>query len=230
MPSLEESLKADRSNYHTVEAPTNNVLHPGNDLQPVYNAYIRCPLPPINATPDSLRTFYAGSQVPQFRVIPPNNSFVGGNATTNENVLVNSSSGGSGSTTVVSGLSKLQSVSIVTPVISPNQVYQGTVQISKSFLLNQLSTSQASRVELYSTKAAQVLDLARPATTAPANTAQGLLSDMYIDTAPYKMEYTNVTAMNNDPTQTPTIYVSVTNISQAAAAIAVVFKYIALEQ
>jgi hypothetical protein len=38
---------------------------------PDIDPFLRCPLPPVQATPDSLRQFYRGGQIPQRRILPP---------------------------------------------------------------------------------------------------------------------------------------------------------------
>lgn len=38
--------------------------------QPGFNPMMRCPMPQITSSPDSLRQFYIGGVVPQTRIIP----------------------------------------------------------------------------------------------------------------------------------------------------------------
>jgi len=108
MPSLADSIGQDMSNYTPVSTavapPTGSA--PSSDQQPGFSSFTRCPLPPIwQSSPDSLRTYYQGSKVPQYRLLNPPLA----PAITNNNVtttIVNSTSsangnGGSSSPTII---------------------------------------------------------------------------------------------------------------------------------
>ena len=71
--TLSESIGADVSNYREVEANVvPNVGNPATTLEPGFNVFLRCPLPPVwQASPDSLRTFYQNGKVPQTRIFNP---------------------------------------------------------------------------------------------------------------------------------------------------------------
>ncbi len=69
MPSVKEATGQDLSGYTPVTPSPQASLPPTQNLQPVLNTVIRCPLPPVfQSNPDSLRQFYSGGAVPQFRI------------------------------------------------------------------------------------------------------------------------------------------------------------------
>lgn len=65
------------SKFEPIATPQRMSLVPMQPLQlqnsqPGPNAVLRCPLPQITSSPDSLRQFYNGGYVPQTRLIPAN--------------------------------------------------------------------------------------------------------------------------------------------------------------
>jgi hypothetical protein len=76
MPTLEESLNTDMTGYIPIERSPSITLSssaPQGNAEPGLGVFTRCPIPPIySPSPDSLRTYYVGSQVPQTRLFNPN--------------------------------------------------------------------------------------------------------------------------------------------------------------
>src|ERR1022692_3562547 len=142
---------------------------PTLDLQPAKNMFLRCPVPPTNAGPDTLRQFYSGGDIPQRRTFtPPQQQSGGGGGTTNVSVA----GGTSVSTAITQNVTNqitnqilasttARNAAIKTPSLNPNQNYQISVQMAKTITLIRVTVSAAARVRLYSTKAAQTTDLSR---------------------------------------------------------------------
>jgi len=184
--------------------------------------YARCPLPPSNNSADSLRQWGQGSDVPKFRTQTPqaNTNLGGGNATT---VATGSSS--SSSTTVVVTLPTAQNASVTTPILSPGQIWTGTVQMAKAFNVLRVTASAFARIELYGTKIGQTLDLSRPVTQGPSNTTIGLIMDVALLTAK-SWQVLDCVGANGDSTQSSTIYITVTNLSTGAGKITASISFV----
>lgn len=72
MPTLEEATQpVDTSKMTPAVASTQAPPAPDAQNAPAQNPFLRSPMPPTNASPDSLRQFYSGGLVPQFRAVPP---------------------------------------------------------------------------------------------------------------------------------------------------------------
>lgn len=67
MASIEESTNIDMSQYRPIDPPQNTGAP--DVSKPEFNAFLRTPIPLINASSDSLRQFYRGG-IPQYRVVP----------------------------------------------------------------------------------------------------------------------------------------------------------------
>jgi len=71
MPAMNERMGVDLSKY-TPATPVpsqQSIGIPSSDLQPGYNVFQRCPIPPVwQSSPDALRQFYTGAKVPQVRL------------------------------------------------------------------------------------------------------------------------------------------------------------------
>lgn len=229
MSTLTEAINASRTGLVPIDRPAlnGNNIRLGNDLQPGLNPMTRCPLPPISASPDSLRTFYSGGVIPQHRVIPPSlPAQVGGGGSVIENVTTESS--GSGSTVVVP--IKAIQASITTPTLNPNGVFTGVLTISRSFQLLQITASSPARIELYGTATAQNTDLGRALDVPPgAGTFQNIISDVALDTPTYQWPYQNRIGANGDSPQQPLLYITVTNLDVTSDAITVTLLYVPLE-
>lgn len=182
------------------------------------NPYIRCPLPPFNAGPDTLRQFNEDGKIPTRRVIPlPVQTGAGGttNVTNNTTVIQQGSSGGgsSTSTTLVS-----KQATILIPSLGPGGVFTGTLQMSKAFKLQQLSATVPVEVRLYGDPGTQGSDAVRASDTAvPFEITPGIITDVIFDTVPYVWSWQNRTGNNADSPQTSNVYITVINPSTDTA-------------
>lgn len=228
MPTVSEALNADRSNLTPIDTAQQSEQKPPaaqsdsrlNSL--LKSPYARCPLPASNNSADSLRQWGQGSDVPKFRTqTPQNNANNGGGSPTTAVVTSSSSSGG----TTPSTLPSSQNASVTTPTLAPSQTWTGTLQLAKSFILIQVTSSGYCRAELYGTKIAQILDLSRPVTQGPANTTQGLILDVALLTK-LSWQVLDCVGSNGDSPQSSTIYVTVANLSTAAQPFTVSLQYI----
>ena len=228
MPTLQDAIDRDRSNLTPVEnQPVENKPPADQRVQSLLKSpYARCPLPPSNNSADSLRQWGQGSEVPKFRTQTPPSNTTGSGGTTNVSEFV-SGGGGTPSPTPapVPTLPKVQSASVTTPALSPNQKWTGTVQMAKGFLMLAVSTNVKSRVELYGTKAGQTLDLARPITSPPPNTTVSIIMDVVLQSALSWAVLDCVGANGNSP-QTSTIYITVTNLSNTVKAVQASMQFV----
>lgn len=233
MPALVETIGVDLSNYvQAARGPVTPQAPPSSNLEPGYNVYLRCPLPPIwSATPDSLRQFYQNSVVPQTRLFSPSNALAtSGNSTTNVFVSSGSSSGGSGGGGTTTNL-VVNQFSIRTPVLSPNAKFIGSIQLSKVFQLLGVTVSSPSRVELYGTASSQSADLSRGLDVPlPAGSFQNVIFDIAIDTSPYSWSFQDRVGANADSPVTSRAYLTVTNIGSASTAITISMSYVPIVQ
>lgn len=228
MPTLEEALKTDRSNYTPVVAqPSVNPPTPSSDLQPGRSSMMRCPLPILGAaTPDALRSYFIKGQVPQTRLLTPQSTV----RSTDSSSSTSSSSFSSSSTSVVTATLSSAQATLTTAVLSPGAKFSGHINLSKSFQLLSIAISSAARVELYGTANAQSLDLARGLDIPPAaGTAQNIICDVILDTAPYQWSFQNRVGANADTPQSSSVYVTVTNLGTTSAAITVTLAYVPME-
>lgn len=197
---------------------------------PGYNVFLRCNLPPTPVTPDSLRQFYLGGQVPQNRIMtpPPLGQATGNSAITNNAINIVTPASAIKPTNV----GTVQLASVTTPSLSPGQTYQTTLKTSRMFAPITVSVSTPARIELYATALAQTLDFGRAGTTAPGpGTFQGLLLDVNLDTSPLSwLVSPTLPSANGDSPQNPLSYLSLTNLSAGVAAITATVQYLVMEQ
>lgn len=231
MPSLNEAINTSRAGYVPVTASPQASLPPLSDLQPILNPMLRCPLPPIfQASPDSLRQFYQGGKVPQTRLLSAvtttiNSGGSGGNATVSTTVV-----SGGGTVPPPAPIVEKQAV-ITTTVLGPGAQFVGTLpNIGRSFQLLTVAANVAARVQMYGTQFAQTADLSRGLDIAPgAGTAQGIITDIALDTTPMSWNFQNRVGANGDVPQTQNAYMTITNLSSAAVAITVTLQYVPIE-
>ena len=149
---------------------------------------------------------------------------VAGNGTT---IFKGGSSSGSGSGGS-GGVTPAPSLAIVTktvniPALASLGSYTTVIQLSKSFQLVSVSSSQPLEVRLYASQIAQTLDAARLTDTAPPfETTVNLITDVVFDTAPYGWTWQNRVGVNADSPQTTNVYVTVVNPSGASVSGAVI--------
>jgi hypothetical protein len=115
--------------------------------------------------------------------------------------------------------------------MAAGNTFSSTVTIAKSFYLQSIATAQPARVELYSTASGQSADLFRAFTVPPGlGTEQGLIADVYLDTAPVVWQLDPAAIGGNaDSPQTSTIYITITNLGAGGAAITVTLNYVPLQ-
>lgn len=226
MATLEEALNYDRSKLEPApQKPTTDKI-PSFGLEPGYNSYIRTTLPPINATPDTLRNYYRGGQVPQRRIFPPA-------------ALTSGTGGGGSNTTVVqqtirpspnvpTNISK--SASITTNVLNPNDIFQGSLLMSKAFTLLTVTADSAVRIELYGNLNSQNLDISRGLDVPPdAGTTQNIIMDLVLDSSPFMWQTQGVIGVNADSPQSVLIYITITNVGEASLPVTVTFTFVPTE-
>jgi hypothetical protein len=218
MPSLSDTLRSSTPEGYAPAQPVlalpSPVAMPGNNSVAKINPFIRCPLPPINAGPDTLRQFNENSDVPHRRVLPlPANSGLGGGTTVNNTTVVNQSGGGAATPTEPTLMAV--SVSYTTPILVVGGQIQQTLAISsKSFQLISCTSTAPCEVRLYGSSIAQITDSSR-ATDVPlaAELNNNIISDIVLDTAPYVWYWQNRIGANSDTPQTTSLYMTVINLS-----------------
>jgi hypothetical protein len=232
MATLREALTTDLSSYEPVDLSKDFGLPAMREGQPTKNPFLRCPMPPVAVTPDSLRQYYVGGQVPQFRILTPNsqnNSSVGssgGTVITGGSVTTTPAAG----TTTTPATISATSLSFTTPTINSGDSYQAIVAMSKSFQLLQLTATDTCRVEVYGNGTAQNNDAARGLDMPPLpGTQQDLITDVVLDTVPLKWTFQNRVGANSDSPQQSLIYITVTNLDVSSASITVTLFYVPIE-
>lgn len=192
------------------------------------NPNIRCPLPPVGADPDSLRQF-EGSESPKFRVLPliPQ---TGGSTTVKEfGGSASGSASGGGSSSSTSIVAKTASATFVS--IAGSSSVTTTVVLSRSFQILSITANQGCCVRLYGSIAARSADSGRGVDApAPAETTQGLILDVVLDTTPFVWQCQNIVGSNGDSVQTQNVYVTVINPGAAAInGLQLTISYVPLE-
>lgn len=239
MSTLYDARNADLSGYTERIEPLKPSLDThASSLEPVYNTFLRCPLPPVAATSDTLRQFYIRGQIPQFRILTAgnNNQNAVGGGTVINNINVTSSGGGGGTPILPPppppppDPNTLKQVSLTTPTINPSGRFITTIGTSRTYQLISITTSSSARVELYSTASSQSGDLSRGLDIAPpAGTYQGIICDLALDADPFSWYFESLVGNNADHPQQAVTYITVTNIGNTSAAITVSFAYLVLE-
>lgn len=207
-------------------------LPPVSGLEPTLNTMLRCPLPPIfQAAPDSLRQFYQGGKVPQNRLLSAVTSTIssgggGGNAQSATVSITQSGGVVPPPATIVA-----KQATITTTVLGPGQQFVGTLpNIGRTYQLLTVASSIAARIQVYGTAIAQTADLSRALDQPPpAGTAQNIITDIALDTAPLNWSFQNRVGANGDNPQVPSAYMTITNLSGAALPITVTLQYVPIE-
>lgn len=222
-----DSATADLSGYVPLENNRPAAPAPSTDLQPGRSPTMRCPLPILGqATPDSLRGYYLKGNVPQTRLLTPQAVNTNSGSTTTTGVITTSSSGSSGSTTTIVA----KQATVTTAVLSPNSKFTSTIGMTRSYQLLSLSVSSSARVQLYGTSVAQSADLSRGLDVPPAaGTAQNIICDVVLDTAPTIWSFQSRMGANADTPQSTVTYITVTNLDTNSDAITVTIQYVPFE-
>jgi hypothetical protein len=233
MPPLSAAINADRSNLTPVDsaAQENKPVPPNQKVTSLLRSpYQMCPLPASNNAADSLRQWGQGSDIPRFRTQTPPSNIGGSGGTTVNKVgeVIAGGAGSSSSSTTISPAQTAQTVTIITPALVPDQIWTGSVQMAKGFLLLRVTANSFCRIELYGTAIAQTLDLGRTVEQGPPNTTQGLILDVVLLTS-LSWQVLDCVGANGDSPQTSTIYVTITNLSTAVRAFTVTMQFVEAE-
>jgi len=141
-------------------------------------------------------------------------------------------SGTTGTTTVISTPPTAQTVGFVTPALLVGQVFTTVIQIAKAFDVLGFGVSAPARIRLYKTAQTQAADSSRSLTQrVPIGTANGIICDMQLQ-QPNELSWKNspdFPGSNGDTPQTTSIYLTVTNIGAAVAAISLTITFVSLE-
>jgi len=232
MPSLVDSLRTPQQLEEMGYQPSGasnkpySAATPSTDLQPGLNVFLRCPLPPVwTATPDTIRQFYQGNQVPQIRLFNPDPVAKGGGSVTNITNVSGSNSTSSGGSTTAS--LSITSMSVQTTSLTPGSQFVGSFDLSKAFELLSLSATSPCRVRMYGSLVAQSADLSRALDTSPpAGTGQNIICDVVLDTAPLLWNFQNREGANADNPVTSKVYLTVTNLDAISDIVTLSFSYI----
>lgn len=199
--------------------------------EPSQMMFMRSPLPPISATPDSLRQFQVPG-IPQMRIIPPQNSSNGVATNTGGTIIERGggTSSSSGSATVITSQS-IQNASVVTSTLSQGKSAQLAVPLSTVFALLRVSVNAPARVRLYSTKSAQTADVNRDvATPVILGSENGIIADLLL-LANTELTWTcspAILGFNDDDPRVSTCYVTITNPNPSSTVFTVSFTYAVL--
>lgn len=246
MPSLSDTIAAsDAISGYTRSDPaaqTPRTAPASGSMEPTRNSMIRCPLPPLwQGAPDSLRQFYVGGRVPQFRVMTPN---AVPNSSSQQTVVIGTGGNGGGNSAGSGGGSIIPppppappstnpavQTFLRTGVLLPGGQYIGTISLASSFQLLAIASDSAVRVELYGSASAQTQDLARGLDVPPAaGVTQGIISDLALDTYPYQWSFQNRLGSNSDSPQSRLIYLTITNIGSSSVAAGITIQYVPIEK
>lgn len=175
------------------------------------NPFIRCPLPPFNASPDTLKQFEENGKVPARRVIPlPIQTQAGGNVT----VVNNTSVTNTGSSTTSTGTTSVASLTVTLncPTMNPGDVFQATLTVAKVAVLLIATASDPCEIRIYGDPITQISDAGRAIDNAPPyEVTPGLVSDVVFDSSPYIFNWQNRVFANQDTPVTTNLYITVLN-------------------
>ena len=239
MPPLSQTLRAS-SPPGFAPAPSGYIPAPPSPQTPVplpgegnsftANRWIRSPLPPINAGPDSLRQFDDGDTgIPRRRLLPlPAPTGSGGSTVTNTTVVQSAQSGGSSVTST-----GLQTVTLnyVSPLLNVGAAAIQSLNVaSKSYQLVSMTANGPCEVRIYGTAIAQAADFSRAA-YAPlaAELNNNMVTDVVLDTAPYKWNWQNRCGANQDSPQASIAYLTVFNTGSGPQNLQISFVVLPLE-
>jgi hypothetical protein len=233
MPPLSKALRSQSPKGYAAieELPSTPPVpkEPGRVLGA--NPFIRCPLPPFNATSDTLRQFDENGKIPTRRVIPlPAQIGAGGSTTIVQNTAVTSQSGGSSGSGNSPVVVAAKTVTINAPTLLPGDVTILTVTVTKVMVLMLVGASDLCEVRIYGDSTSQISDVSRATdTAAPFEVTQGLVTDVVLDTTPLQFNWQNRLFVNQDSPQTSKMYVTILNPSAGAVTPAVTITYLPLE-
>lgn len=228
MPPLSKALRSESPVGYAATEQLPPTSHPEVKKSGV-NPFIRCPLPPFNATVDTLKQFDESGKIPARRVIPlPASAQAAGSTTIVNNTTVTNTGGGASGNVPVTVAAKTVTLSV--PTLLPGDNFTATLTFTKIAVLMILGASDFCEVRLYGDPVTQGSDIARTSDTAPAfETIQGLVSDVILDTSPLQFNWQNRLFVNQDAPQTVNIYVTVLNPTASAVTPSVTVTFLPLE-
>lgn len=193
------------------------------------NAFIRTPLPPFNATSDTLRQFNENGKVPTRRVIPlPSQVGAGGSTTIVQETSVTSQSGGGSGNIPTANTVKTVTINVGT--LLPGDIAILTATVAKIAVIMIVGSSDQCEVRIYGDPGTQASDVVRATDTAvPFEVTPGILTDIVFDTSPYIMTLQNRTFVNQDSPQTQNLYITVINPTAGAVTPSVTITFLPLE-
>lgn len=189
--------------------------------------FIRCPLPPFNAGPDTLRQFDENGKIPARRVIPlPVATGVGGSSIVINNTSISGSASSGGNVVTI----PVKTVTFGIPTLIPGDAAMLSVALSKIAVLMIVGSSDLCEVRIYGDPLSQAADAPRLSDTAPPfEITQGLITDIILDTTPLQFNWQNRLFVNQDAPQTANMYVTVLNPTSSAVTPSVTVTYLPLE-
>jgi len=218
MPSLSDSLRKDSPAGFVPAIPPlapTPVTVPGQTNSFKVNPWIRSPIPPTAAGPDTLRQFNDGdANVPRRRLLPLPSTVTGSGSGSTVNTTVISSPSSSSSTSTPTSL-KAQTITYVSPLLNSGITSYSALNLTaKSFQLITCTATGPCEIRIYGSSIAMAADASRPM-YAPlaAELANNLITDLVLDTAPYTWNWQNRVGANSNTPQTTNLYIAVTNLS-----------------
>jgi hypothetical protein len=244
MPPLKDTLRSTSPEGYAPEIPKLALPAPVGQTNPSgaakINPYLRCPLPPINAGPDTLRQFNENSDVPHRRVLPLPASPGGGTfKTVNNTTIVQAAgsgtgtggSGGSGGGTGGTPTLTTKTVMLTTPLLAVGASSLQTLGMSsKSFQFISISSTAPCEIRIYGSATAQIADASRTTDSPPpAELGNDIITDIVLDTAPCTWNWQNRVGANNGSPQTPNAYITVFNIGGSSIQARITLVFLPLE-
>jgi hypothetical protein len=232
MPALRDTIRKDSpAGFAPTQAPL--ALPPVQEMPGQKNSFkvnpwIRSPLPPVNAGPDTLRQFNDGdANVPRRRVLPlPSNNGLGGGSTVTNTTIVSPASSGASSAALTA-----QTATYVSPLLNAGSTSYSTLNLTaKSFQLISMTATGPCEVRIYGNLIAMSIDASRAMDAPPAaEYANNIITDVVLDTAPYSWNWQNRVGANSNTPQTTNLYIAVTNLSGGPTAVQVSIVLLPLE-
>jgi len=235
MPSLADTLsKTSPAGFVPATSPLalTPVTVPGQTNSFKVNPWIRSPIPPTAAGPDTLRQFNDGdANVPRRRLLPLPSTVTGsGSGSTVNNTTVVSAPSSGASTSAPTSL-KAQTITYVTPLLNSGNTSYGVLNLTaKSFQLITCTATGPCEIRIYGSSIAMAADASRPK-YAPlaAELGNNLITDLVLDTAPYIWNWQNRVGANSNTPQTTNLYIAVTNLSGGSTQVQVNLTLLPLE-
>jgi hypothetical protein len=229
MPSIKDSVATNLSGYSLVPAKPPIMATVPTNSGPATN--LRCPLPPFNSDPDTLRQFENNATGPKNRVWPQPQQ-TGSTTVATKSVArilpVSPSSSSSGSSGVAGALT---TATATTNLLISGTPFQGSINLSKSFLLVNGGVNAPCEIRLYGTAGAQAIDAYRATgDPVPPEISMDIITCVTFDTAPYVWDWQDRCGSNQSSPQTSAAYISVFNtVPSSQTPVTVSIQYVPVE-